>query len=396
MKIFIQKLQKKEFLFLISYVIYMSVFILLLSFYSKYLPEKFDRYILLLCVALLAINEIIFSKINFRTMMGLIICLLLFGISFSTNGNAIAGMIIFIYCGRNIPFEKIAKWTIFISSVMVTFIVTSSFLGIINDYVSYSGGRVRHYLGFRYALWPSTLVFNISLLVIYYKNIRMKWKDVTILLLINSFFFYFTNSRLSFGLSILSLLMAMIYRYYHKSLNRWNFVYRILVFSFIICAVISYVLTVTYSSAVRWKRELNLVLGDRLRLGQTSLLQYGINLFGQQIQWVGNGLDRNGNRTRGTYLWVDNLFIQVLQRYGIVFCVAFLLIVTLALYRCYQDKKYFLMLLMTMIALHCMIDDLQLYLYYNTFWFILGTTLFSSPSAHLHATAFEADETAGS
>ncbi|MGN0336600.1 MAG: hypothetical protein ACI4EE_03795 [Lachnospiraceae bacterium] len=384
MKIYIQKLQKKEFLFLISYVIYMSVFILLLSFYSKYLPEKFDRYILLLCVALLAINEIIFSKINFRTMMGLIICLLLFCISFSTNGNAIAGMIIFIYCGRNIPFERIAKWTIFISSVMVTFIVTSSSLGIINDYVSYSGGRVRHYLGFRYALWPSTLVFNISLLVIYYKNIRMKWKDVTILLLINSFFFYFANSRLSFGLSILSLLMAMIYRYYHKSLNRWNFVYRILVFSFIICAVISYVLTVTYSSAVRWKRELNLVLGDRLRLGQTSLLQYGINLFGQQIQWVGNGLDRNGNRTRGTYLWVDNLFIQVLQRYGIVFCVAFLLIVTLALYRCYQDKKYFLMLLMTMIALHCMIDDLQLYLYYNTFWFILGTILFSSPNAKGH------------
>lgn len=395
MKIYIQKLQKKEFLFLISYVIYMSVFILLLSFYSKYLPEKFDRYILLLCVALLAINEIIFSKINFRTMMGLIICLLLFGISFSTNGNAIAGMIVFIYCGRNIPFEKIAKWTIFITSVIVAFIVTSSFLGIINDYVSYSGGRIRHYLGFRYALWPSTLVFNISLLVIYCKNIRMKWKDVTILFFINTFFFYFTNSRLSFGLSILSLLMAMIYKYYHKSLNKWNFVYRILIFSFIICAVISYVLTVTYSSAVRWKRELNQVLGDRLRLGQTSLLQYGMNLFGQQIQWIGNGLDRNGNRAQGTYLWVDNLFIQVLQRYGIVFCAVFLLVVTMALYRCYQDKKYFLMLLMTMIALHCMIDDLQLYLYYNTFWFILGTTLFSSPSAHLHATSFEADETAG-
>jgi hypothetical protein len=46
----------------------------------------------------------------------------------------------------------------------------------------------------------------------------------------------------------------------------------------------------------------------------------------------------------------------------------------------YKDKEYFAVLILTFYALHSMVDDLALYLYYNTFWFIIGSTLISTIS----------------
>lgn len=375
-KIHIQKFRNNEKLFFVAYTIYMIIFILNHTFYWKYFPEKADRYALLVCVVVLAMNELIsVSKINFRTMFGLIICLSLFIITYSTNGNAVAGMIVFVYCARNISFEKISKYTVLITSVMVGFVVLSSWIGIIDDFIEYGENRIRHYLGFRYSLYSSALIFNITLLIIYSKNIYIKYREILMLFMINYFVFYFTNSRLSFVLSMVSLGVAIIYKKFYAYLQKKQLIYNLLVLSYLLCAVVFYGLTVTYSSGVQWKKAINDFLGGRLLLGQTSLFQYGVTLFGQQIPWVGNGLGVDGTRTPGAYLWVDCLYIQVLQRYGIVFLILFLAILTLAMYHCYKQKKFLLMIMLSLVALHCMIDDLQLYLQYNTFWFAIGMVL---------------------
>jgi len=148
-----------------------------------------------------------------------------------------------------------------------------------------------------------------------------------------------------------------------------------LVFSYLICSGFFYGLTVTFSRNVLWMKNLNDFLGNRLNLGQYSLLEYGISAWGKQIAWVGNGLDVYGNRATGSYLWVDCLYVQVLQRYGVIFLIIFLLVMTITMWVCYQKKNYMLLILLSLIAVHCMIDDLQLYLHYNTFWFAIGSLL---------------------
>ena len=86
MKVYIPKIKNTEKLFFVSYTIYMIAFILNQTFYWRYFPEKMDRYVLLVCVLLLALNEIVSVKIiDFRSLTGLIICLLLFAITYSTN-----------------------------------------------------------------------------------------------------------------------------------------------------------------------------------------------------------------------------------------------------------------------------------------------------------------------
>jgi len=105
-------------------------------------------------------------------------------------------------------------------------------------------------------------------------------------------------------------------------------------------------------------------------------------VLGQKISWVGNGLNAYGQKNVNMYTYVDCLYIQILQRYGIVFTSCWLIILTATIYRCYRTKDYHLMIILTLIAGHCIIDDLTLYIYFNTFWFAIGVLLVKTVEAN--------------
>ena len=56
----------------------------------------------------------------------------------------------------------------------MVFIIVSAQLGIIQDYIYSNVARVRHYLGFRYALFGPTFLFNITGLVLYVKKAKIQ------------------------------------------------------------------------------------------------------------------------------------------------------------------------------------------------------------------------------
>ena len=73
-----------------------------------------------------------------------------------------------------------------------------------------------------------------------------------------------------------------------------------------------------YDAGIEWMRLINEVFNNRLKFGNRSLILYGISMFGKKnMEWIGNGLDSAGNKSAKTYLWVDNFYISILQRFGI-------------------------------------------------------------------------------
>lgn len=54
----------------------------------------------------------------------------------------------------------------------------------------------------------------------------------------------------------------------------------------------------------------------------------------------------------------------------------FLFITVIAMYEFYKAKAYHLMIIMTCIALRCVIDDLSQYFYLNTFWIAVGIVFY--------------------
>lgn len=380
MKITMQKIQSSEFPFFISYGIFMFFAILSTSFYYRYFIGTPFKIILVVCFVILIYQEIIVGKYTVKSLASAVLCiisiLIVWRVSLGATQNTVILIFIYNYCARRISFEKIANFTILLTGFAVALVIISSYLGIIDNYVFTSNmGRVREYLGFRYALFSSAFVFNITALDICVNKTRIKWTKLIFYIVINLWIYEKTNSRLSFYLALLLIAVSALLKYKPILITRCNLIYRLMIFSFVVCFIGSVWLTVTYNPSVKWQKELNILFEKRLSLGKISLVKNGITLFGQKISWVGNGLDAYGKKNVDTYTYVDNLYIQIIQHYGIVLTVLFLVLFTAVFVQCYRNKQYYFMIALFFMAGHGMVDDLILYLHYNTFWFVLGTTL---------------------
>ncbi|HFI0456361.1 TPA: polymerase, partial [Streptococcus suis] len=118
--------------------------------------------------------------------------------------------------------------------------------------------------------------------------------------------------------------------------------------------------------------SLDKFLGGRIYLASKSLSMYGFNLLGRNIQWVGNGLSAEGQRSTMSYFYVDNMYIQVLQKYGLIFLVIFLTVMTITMLILYRKKQYLLLVCLVILAFHATIDDLTFNLHYNFFLVLLS------------------------
>ena len=147
--------------------------------------------------------------------------------------------------------------------------------------------------------------------------------------------------------------------------------YACLCLSYLISFGISWWLTVGYMSGIRIISKLSESMSGRLRMNVTAIIRYGISLFGTRISFSGSGLNIFGERVQSEYFYVDNLYIQSLLVYGVIFIAILVVLYTVASIIAYKSKDYILLVILSMLAVHGIIDDLILYLYFNTFMFLL-------------------------
>ena len=86
----------------------------------------------------------------------------------------------------------------------------------------------------------------------------------------------------------------------------------------------------------------------------------------------GNGLDENGMLNTSTYDYVDNLYVLLLLRAGIIFLFIFLVAMTIIMKKIYIQKDSYLYIIFILLAFHGIIDDLIMLPQYNSFWFVVA------------------------
>ncbi len=356
-------------LFFLAYGIFLVARILSTTFfYSYYMgtPEKYIRYA---WIGLLAIRELLKRDLDWRGLAwGAIFAVFAVMTKHFTGTFAVAYILIFVFCARNVELERIARFTVYVMSAVLVVVVICSLACVIDNYVYTSSTRVRYCLGFRYSLYAPAFLFNITGLYLYVERDRLRWWNLLLLLVANTGLFIQSQSRLSYVLSVVLLVVFALYRYRPALIAERHRLFERLVWSFVICFVVCCLLTAIYTREIGWMKELNTLLGNRLKLGHNSLLENGVPLFGQVLEQIGHGLDAFGDTAVGQYNYVDCYYIKILQRYGILFTAFWLGVLTWTMYRLWRLRDYMLMLCMVMVAMHCAIDDLQLNLYYNTFW----------------------------
>lgn len=369
MNIVIKRSFLKNTLFYIPYVIYLLYSLINTSFYAKYV-SSYGKILLLICFLLLIIREAIDFKLNYREGILVFILTLIAGYFYIYFGISQSLLPIFIYSARNMDVVKIFRISYRISLFILLFIILSSYIGIIQNYISYSATRERQYLGFRYALYPSSIFCNIIFLKVYLEKENISWLALGALLIGNYVLFQYTDSRLTFILGLLllivSAMMKKIPAIKRLALNR------MFLGIFFLAALFSIYFTLNYNYLSDWQANLNEQLGGRLALGYSTLKFYGYGLFGKKLSLVGNGLDEDGFLNTATYDYVDNLYVLMLLKAGIIFLIIFLVGMTIIMKKVYRTKDSYLYIIFILLALHGVIDDLILLPQYNSFWFVVG------------------------
>ena len=384
MKIVVQKRSLPEILALTALGIFLIISILDATFYVQHLPRIAYKVLTALSLALLAIKELYKKEYDFRTIIGLIITVFIYLIigKISTLSSNITIGIIFIYALRDIPFKSVAKTSLVVSVLMLLFVIVSANMGVITNYLEISGTRVRSYLGFRYALYPSILLMNVVAIELYINKNNIRYWQWLLLSLSVYWVYGQTDSRLTFYNSCILLVFNILIKWFPNMLSKLGNVLKVFKLTFIVNAIISFWITINYlgsnnSFVNSFLFKLNQMLGGRLYLANKSLELFGFGLFGKPVEWNGNGLTVEGVRNYQTYLYVDNLYIQVLQKFGLLVLVLMVTLLTLTLSKAIKKNQWIIAFILIVMSFQSMIDDLNLYLHYNIFWILIGSLIYS-------------------
>jgi len=325
---------------------------------------------------MLIFKEVIDFKVNSRDLTLFIILAIIGGLFFNYMDYNYAMLPFFVYSARNVNTTTIVKISYRISLVLLIFIIVSSYLGWITNYITYDGGREREYVGFRYSLFGPAILCNIIFLKVYLEKDNIKWRTLMFLIIGNYALYEFTDSRLTFGLGMLLLILTILIKLFSKF--KRVLMNKILIGSYVVSGLLSLYFTIGYNHLSEWHSNINEFLGGRLSLGYSTLKYYGYGLLGKRITLVGNGLDVDGYITTETYDYVDNLYIQLLLKLGLLFLVIFILGMTIVMWRVYRLNDIYLYIIFSLLALHGIIDDLMILPQYNSFWFVIAALFYKT------------------
>ena len=384
MKLVVKIKSLPELLALVALGIFLTVSILNVTFYARYIPGTVYKLAIAFSIFLLFVKEMFKRKYDYRALIGLFATILIYFIvgEMTALGSEVPVSILFIYALRDVPFKKVAQTSLVVSMFLLLFVIISAKLGIITNYIEVSGSRVRSYLGFRYALFPSMLLMDIVAIVFYLKQNKIQyWK--WLLLSLSVYWVYDqTDSRLTFFSSCILLACSLLMKWFPELLSKLGYVFKAFKLTFIVNAIISFWVSFTYlNSGYSFINDLlfkvNHMLGGRLYLANKSLNLYGFGLLGRPVEWYGNGLTVEGIRNYQTYyLYVDNLYVQVLQRFGLLILGLMLSVLTLTLSKIIKKRQWVLALILILMSFHSMIDDLNFYLHNNIFWILVGALIY--------------------
>ena len=373
-RVFLNKIEylfTDEGLYFLSYVVFLSMAILNTTMFSQY-TYRFANLVYAGCLGLLMFRELTYGRYSVKTLTLILGGFVLSVLAVLFAHAAVFPMtIVFIVMAGRIAVRKVLKVALVTTIILCAITILAAEIGLIQNIIYYQGVRVRYALGFRYVLCLPTYFFNIAAIICYLQKERIKYSTLAILTILSTIIFVQTNSRLTYMTTIL-LVFFMVYE---KLLERFlpqfkkmNPIWALFIPIFLVISVFSVYITICYDPSIGWHNLLNRFLGDRLVISNRSYNIYGIPLLGNSsIEWVGQSVDVNGIKPSGAITYVDNLFFNILQQYGIVTLFAVVILCTIMMYRCYQLGDRILMMILVILALHAFFDGIIQQLQYNSF-----------------------------
>lgn len=332
---------------------------------SLYFILKIVRYASYIVFAFL----IFIDYINGKCKRKIVLFILFIGIlsTIFSRDFQIFSYILIILAAVNVDINKIFKVYLWVHLTMIVTFVFLSSTGLIQNVVFDLGVRNRNTLGFSWTTVSPMLFFFIICNIGYLNQKKITVLEILLLFFSSVLIYILTDSRFIFLMQLLVLMFIMVYRFnsnFIKGLLESKVIKNIImIFPFVIC-IFSFFIQFLYDSSNSLHLFLNQLLSGRLELGHAALMEYGLSLFGKNIEWVGFGVGADPTKV---YNYVDCSYVQILLSYGIIILLIVIFAYFLIIKQAYVKKDYMFILIILSILILNITEPRLINIIYNPF-----------------------------
>ncbi len=359
----------KQNLFTVAFSLYLFDIIMAVSLFG-YMDElhpvlkllKFASYILILAKLVLDFSTDEFSKkelLIVATVSGVLVLRLLL-----TKERDLLAYWGFIIAARNVDFDKVIKISLIVHVICLVLIILSSYVGIIDNRLYYRNKSeqtgLRESLGFGYTAEGAHMLFYTTMMWLYYRRDKIRPAEWLILIAVNLFIFAKTDTKNPMALALIGVLGSIVLKY-SKQLRKYHSWYTVIA----VC-IIPVLMTFIISAAYNYNagneifKRLNKFVNGRLDLGHTAINYCGISLLGKTIDY---GFQPDG----GPLIWLDSSYLTILVSYGIITLLMIALAAVAFGFKIGKRHDTYMVLIISLIAIHSTFDAMFLLLEYNSF-----------------------------
>lgn len=293
------------------------------------------------------------------TILLIVLGLLILANYYFTREGAILLIYCFTICAKNYNPDKLFKLIFFVFSISFLFVLFCRIINVMPDVESFESvrgnGVVRHSLGFATPNVSAYYITAFSIMYMNYKREKLAIYDFIFLLVFSIVLYKFSDTKNGLFASILAIILGLICRYVKTGLFL-GLIEKFSVCSFVLAAIIPFLLTHLYVLFPSELGFLNGMLSGRLGLQEKAFDKFGVTVIGQRIIYNVNEYDK-----------VDSSIVDLLLTYGII---AFILVIVFFTYEAYlacKLKNKWLCMCFIVVAYYGIFESSILTLIFNPF-----------------------------
>lgn len=287
---------------------------------------------------------------------------------FAVGGNNLLAVALLLYCSRTVPFREILKVLLYLLSILLALVVIMAKTGVITDSITYreGGSVVRYGLGFVGRTYASYFILAICASIILLKRDKVKLPIMVVILLVNIWIYTQTNTRNGFILVLVIVTATVLMKLPFAIKCSTSHIKNLYGWSFIIMLLLMVILVHAFDFSNALLAPIDKVLSYRLSYTNAALSQYGVSLFGKDIDW-----------SLLNYI-VDCSYYRVAIEYGVVALSALILVMVAAGRDARIRNDKWLGMICLVYAAHLALDPTLTSVYLNPLAFYGVNALFSS------------------
>ncbi len=240
----------------------------------------------------------------------------------------------------NVDMKVVLKTYVIVAGILVLSVFLLSLLGEVPNLQYSREGVIRNSFGFIYPTDFASHCFYIFLAFSYLLKDKFIWIRSLIGVLLSFFIIKYCDARLN-ALSIILATIIFIFFYFNEDRGS----------PFLV--------------------SINKLVTGRLALGKNAFNTFGVHLFGtRDVLFKGSG-----GKTEAVidYNYVDSSYVQMLFTYGVIPLVLLICLYVVISREQYKQGQYLYVVILSLVALNCMIEAFWFVPTYNIFMFLLLT-----------------------